>query len=426
MTYQTALDYLYNQLPVFHSIGAKAYKPGLENTVKILNVLENPQNKFKTIHVAGTNGKGSVSHTLSAILQSAGYKTGLYTSPHLVEFDERIRIDGKIIEKQYVTDFVENNKSAIEQIQPSFFEITMAMAFRYFADCEVDIAIIEVGLGGRLDSTNIINPELSIITNISYDHTQFLGDTLEKIASEKAGIIKKNVPVVIGEWQKETFKVFESKARENDSPIFYADDKLKFLRYENNKMVCSSKKYGNIILGLIGNYQLLNIATVLKAVDVLNSSTNFEISEKVLRAGIENVTELTGLRGRWEKVSDNPTVIADTGHNVAGITFVTSQLKQQKYECLHVVFGAVNDKDITHILELLPQNAEYYFTQANINRALPATELKHQAAEKGLVGNSYNSVSEAFAAAKNNAKEDDFIFVGGSNFVVGEVLEFLV
>jgi folylpolyglutamate synthase/dihydrofolate synthase len=426
MTYKATLDYLYAQLPVFHNIGAKAYKPGLENTIKILNVLENPQNKFKSIHIAGTNGKGSVSHALSAILQSAGYKTGLYTSPHLIEFGERIRIDGKMIEKQYVVDFVENNKSVIEQIRPSFFEITMAMAFQYFADCKVDIAVIETGLGGRLDSTNIINPELSIITNISYDHTQFLGDTLEKIAFEKAGIIKENIPVVIGEWQKETFKVFESKAQENSSPMFYADDKLEFLKYENDKMLCSSKKYRNITLGLTGNYQLLNMATILKAVEILNSCSNIKVTEKALRAGIENVTKLTGLRGRWEKIFDNPTVIADTGHNVAGITFVANQLKQQQYNQLHIVFGVVNDKDITHILELLPQNAEYYFTQANINRALPATELKHQAAEKGLIGNVYNSVLEAFNAAKNNAKEDDFIFVGGSNFVVGEVLEFSV
>jgi len=424
MTYKSALNYLYAQLPAFHNIGAGAYKPGLENTVKILNSLNNPQNAFKTIHVAGTNGKGSVSHALSAILQMAGYRTGLYTSPHLVEFGERIRVDGKIIKKQYVADFVEQNQSVIEQIQPSFFEITMAMAFRYFADNKVDVAVIETGLGGRLDSTNIINPELSVITNISYDHTQFLGDTLEKIAFEKAGIIKKNVPVVIGEWQKETFEVFEQKAQESGSPLFLADDELQFVKYVDGKMLCNSKKYDNILLGLTGNYQLLNTATVLKAVEVLNSRVGFKIPEKALLAGIENVVELTGLRGRWEKISENPAVVVDTGHNAAGIAFVANQLKQQKYKCLHIIFGVVNDKDITHILELLPKDAEYYFTQANISRALPATELKRQAAAKGLTGNSYNSVSEAFAAAENKAGEEDFIFVGGSNFVVGEFLAF--
>lgn len=422
MTYQSALDYLYSRLPVFHNIGAAAYKPGLANTVKILDYLGNPQKKFKSIHIAGTNGKGSVSHTLAAVFQSAGYKTGLYTSPHLLDFGERIRLNGKMIERSYVADFVENHQAIVQQVQPSFFELTMAMAFAYFAENDIDIAIVETGLGGRLDSTNILVPELSIITNISYDHTQFLGNTLQQIAAEKAGIIKPDIPVVIGEWQSETHNVFENKALETNSKLYYPENAFEFIANDNNKMLCRTTDLGEIRVALTGNYQLKNMATVFKAINVINDLGQFILPENAILDGIENVVELTGLRGRWEIIQTSPLVITDTGHNQAGIEYVAQQIKNQTYNKLHIVFGVVNDKDVSAMLSFLPKNAEYYFTQAKVERALSAEELAVIALQFGLKGKIYPTIASAYQSALNNASSDDFIFVGGSNYVVGEFL----
>lgn len=391
-----------------------------------MTALHNPQLRYRTIHVAGTNGKGSVSHFLAAILQSAGYKTGLYTSPHLVDFGERIRVNGKMIDQQYVIDFVKKHQGLFADIEPSFFEATMAMAFDYFAHCEVDIAVVEVGLGGRLDSTNIISPELSVITNISLDHIAFLGDTLEKIAGEKAGIIKPNTPVIIGEVLPETRTVFEQKALEVNAPLFFAEErtKIRFVEYIENKMRIADGDGKSYIAGLNGLYQLKNIATVLTAVEQLNQ-LGFDISESELIHGLENVVEITGLQGRWQVLRKNPTVIADTGHNVGGIRFVVEQLKLQFFNTLHIVIGMVNDKDVSTVLAMLPTDAKYYFTQADIIRALPAEELMQKAQSVGLKGASFLSVNEAVNTAIKNADENDLVFIGGSNFVVGEALAFL-
>ena len=421
--YEEAIQYLYNRLPVFHHVGGAAYKPGLDNTINLMNALGNPHRRFRTIHIAGTNGKGSVSHILAAVLQSVGYKVGLYTSPHLVDFGERIRINGDMIEQQYVVDFVENNKNLFEEIQPSFFEVSMAMAFNYFADCEVYIAVIEVGLGGRLDSTNIIQPELSVITNISFDHVGFLGDTLEKIAFEKAGIIKANTPVVIGEVTPETKSVFEIKAKQENAPILYAENQLSviFKEYYNQKMIVESSDNKRYTVDLFGLYQLKNIATTLTAIEQLNK-LNFKVSDEHVAVGLENTCELTGLEGRWQKLQQNPLVIADTGHNVAGIQYVVEQLKLQNYKTLRIIIGMVNDKDISAVLALLPKEAIYYFTQASIERALPAELLQIQAKSTGLSGNAYLSVEEAIKSAITDSETDDMLFIGGSNFIVGEAL----
>jgi dihydrofolate synthase / folylpolyglutamate synthase len=427
MNYQEALDYLYARLPVFHHIGAQAYKPGLENTQKLLTALGQPHEKFKAIHIAGTNGKGSVSHYLSAILQSAGYKTGLYTSPHLVDFGERIRIDGKMIDRDYVIGFTEQNKALFEEIQPSFFEATMAMAFCYFADQQVDIAVIETGLGGRLDSTNIITPLLSVITNISFDHTGFLGDTLEKIAFEKAGIIKQNVPVVIGESLPETQPVFERQATKTGSPVFYADAVLSVDGYNGSKMSVKSSNDETFVSGLCGDYQLRNIATVLKSIEVFNQTAQeglCPVEMKQVLFGLENVCELTGLRGRWEKLREQPLIITDTGHNTAGIKYVVDQLLRQTYTRLHIIIGMVNDKDISSVLDLLPREALYYFTNATVQRALPAAELKQKAESKHLKGEAYPCIPKAIGAALQHALPTDLIFIGGSNFVVGEAMAY--
>jgi len=425
MNYEQTLDYLYSRLPVFHQIGSSAYKPGLENTIRILTALHQPQNSFRSIHVAGTNGKGSVSHFLSSILQSAGFKTGLYTSPHLVDFGERIRVNGETIDKQFVVDFVENHKSLIEKVQPSFFEITMAMAFDYFAKSEVDVAVIEVGLGGRLDSTNIIQPELSIITNISFDHEEFLGHTLPEIAAEKAGIIKPHTSVVIGEALSETKPVFMQKALEMNAPIFFSEDSRQvfFERYEENRMWVKTSDGKSYLVGLTGNYQLKNIATVLTAVDQLRK-TNFEITEINLKEGLEKVIEKTGLQGRWQIISSSPKIIADTGHNPGGIAFVSQQLKTQQYRTLRMVFGMVNDKDIDTVLTLLPKNGVYYFTQAKIKRAFPSEDLLQKGQLAGLNGKAFSTIEEAIKVALNEADKEDLIFIGGSNYVVGEALSF--
>jgi len=425
MNYEETIQYLYNRLPVFHHIGSEAYKPGLANTIRLMSALDNPHNCFRSIHVAGTNGKGSVSHFLAAILQSAGYKVGLYTSPHLVDFAERIKINGEMIDQCYVIDFVENNKILFDQIEPSFFEATMAMAFNYFADSKVDVAIIEVGLGGRLDSTNIIQPELSVITNISFDHVGFLGDTLEKIAYEKAGVIKSVTPVVIGEVLPETKPVFEAKAALENATIYFAEKqlKLRFKEYINSKMIVEDSENKLFIVGLSGLYQLKNVTTTLAAIEQLKR-LNFNISDTDLLSGLENVCELTGLKGRWQHISQNPAIIADTGHNVAGIQFVVEQLSLQPYKKLHIIIGMVNDKDISSVLSLLPAEAIYYFTQANIERALSALILKEKAQSVGLKGKAYLSVKESIKSAIHNADSLDLIFIGGSNFIVGEALEF--
>ncbi len=406
MTYQQTLDYLFSQLPMFQRIGASAYKVDLSNTIELCNLLDNPQHHFKSIHIAGTNGKGSTSHMLASILQEAGYTVGLYTSPHLIDFRERIKINGEMISEQFVIDFVLKYKSDFEQINLSFFEWTVGLAFDYFSKQKVDIAVVETGLGGRLDSTNVIHPEISIITNIGKDHMQFLGDTLEKIAVEKAGIIKKNVPVVIGETQKEIEHIFNTKAKELDASIYFADQII----------------HQELESDLKGSYQKKNIKTVLASIQELKK-LGYVISEENIQVGLSNVVRNTGLMGRWQTLGENPKVICDTGHNEAGIKEVVNQIESLNYNKLHFVLGAVNDKEIDSILELLPKHAEYYFCQAKIPRALDVLELKNKAASYNLMGNSYDSVVSAYEVAKITAKKDDLIFIGGSTFVVAEVLQ---
>lgn len=423
MNYQETLQYVYDRLPVFHLVGSTAYKPGLENTHRLMDYLGNPHLKFHSIHVAGTNGKGSVSHYMAAILQEAGYKVGLYTSPHLVDFGERIRINGQMIEQEYVIEFIQRHIEAIESIQPSFFELTMSMAFSYFADKQVNIAVVEVGLGGRLDSTNIISPELSIITNIGFDHIEFLGDSLAQIAAEKAGIIKPGIPVVIGESLPETKPVFVLKSLEMQSNIIFAedDDVPVLARYEQNKMIF---KYLNqeYTSGLSGIYQLKNLSTVFSAVNILNNRTEFKIPDLAIKKGIENICQLTGLRGRWELLSHKPEIIADTGHNVQGIQAVVNQLKYQHYKTLRIIMGMVNDKDISGVLQLLPSDAVFYFTQAQVKRALSALMLKEKATIFNLSGKSFDLIKDALKVAIFEADDDDLILITGSNFVVGEAL----
>lgn len=442
MDYQQTVDYLYTQLPMFQRVGAAAYKNNLDNTIAICKLLGNPENKFKSIHVAGTNGKGSTSHLLASILQSAGYKVGLYTSPHLKDFRERIKINGEMIPQQNVVDFVETYKTDFEKIQPSFFEMTVGLAFDYFVSQQIDIAIIEVGLGGRLDSTNVISPEVSIITNISFDHTALLGNTLEKIAAEKAGIIKPETPVIIGETQVEIKNVFIEKAKQNNAPLFFADEIYKTVNVHhiNNERLFLSMDiekqsdapafsgeengetiYLNLETELLGLYQQKNIPAVLCAIEVINKK-GFDISETAIRDGIKNVTLQTGLLGRWQILSQQPLVIADTGHNEAGIKEVLSQIDKTPHDQLHFVLGMVNDKDISTILALLPKKAKYYFCQANIPRALEANDLANQAKMAGLNGEICGSVANALIFAKKNAQTTDLVFVGGSTFTVAEVV----
>ncbi|WP_316811116.1 folylpolyglutamate synthase/dihydrofolate synthase family protein [Pedobacter heparinus] len=428
MNYKQTIDYLYSRLPMFTRVGAVAFKKDLHNTVVMCEQLGHPQNKFKSIHVGGTNGKGSTSHMLAAIFQQAGYKTGLYTSPHLKDFRERIRINGAMIPETFVTDFVNRQKELIEEISPSFFEVTVAMAFAYFAEEKVDIAIIEVGLGGRLDSTNIITPELAVITNISLDHTNILGNTLTAIATEKAGIIKAGIPVVIGETQTETAPVFLAKAAETNSPLVFADQELSTLNNsrENEYLVSSVYKgktalYEALRLDLSGIYQLKNILTVLQSIAILKNK-GYTISDEAVYTALKNVKALTGLQGRWQKLGEHPLIICDTGHNMAGIKEVVQNIKDTSFQTLHMVIGMVKDKDISGVLALLPAGASYYFCQPQLERALPAHELASQAAAQQLYGSIFNTVSAAFSAAKKNAGDDDLIFVGGSTFVVAEVL----
>lgn len=424
MNYQETIEYLYNITPLFQNVGKAAYKEGLDNTLKLDAFFEHPHKKFKTIHIAGTNGKGSCSHTIAAILQSAGYKTGLYTSPHLVDFSERIRVNGNPIEKDFVVKFVEENKHFFEPLHPSFFELTTSMAFLYFAHKEVDVAVIEVGLGGRLDCTNVIHPDLSIITNISFDHTQFLGHTLSAIASEKAGIIKENTPVIIGEYNSETREVFENKARQMNANIIFAEDSkliTEAVHTDDGHFIYQSSLINNLYGELCGNYQLKNTNTILNSVIKLKD-LGYKINEQNIREGFKNVCRLTGLMGRWQKLEDNPTIICDTGHNIGGIEYITEQLSKMKYDKLHFVIGMVNDKDINGVISLLPENAVYYFTQASVKRALPAEEIKKIGNSHGLKGEAYKNVKEALYAAKQNASEKDMIFVGGSTFIVADLI----
>jgi len=420
--YQQALDYLYANLPIFQRVGAAAYKKDLTNTIALCEVLGNPHNTFKTIHVAGTNGKGSTSHMLASILQSSGYKTGLYTSPHLKDFTERIKIDGKPVNQEFVMEFVNKIKPHIERIKPSFFEITVAMAFDYFAQQKIDVAVIEVGLGGRLDSTNVITPVVSVITNISYDHKDLLGDTLEKIGEEKAGIIKKGVPVVISERQMEVEDVFLKKANECSSEIYFAQDYYTVKECGNRLDISKDKvQYINqLSLPLKGTYQVKNLTGVLKAADILRE-LGFDISFKSLVNGLENCVDQTGLKGRWQKLGETPMIICDTGHNAAGVREVVNQLSQQKFATLHMVWGMVKDKEVDEILKLLPGDAKYYFCQAKIPRAMDVSVLQEKARQFGLSGEVFPDVNTAFSKAQQLAASNDFIFVGGSTFVVAEI-----
>ncbi len=428
MNYQETIEYLYHSTPVFEHVGASAYKEGLDNTLALDEHYGHPHRLFKTVHIAGTNGKGSCSHTIASILQEAGYKVGLYTSPHLVDFRERIRVNGQCVSEEYVINFVANyiqwndqtanqpnnqttkqpNNQTAKRLFPSFFELTTAMAFKYFADQQVDIAVIEVGLGGRLDCTNIITPILSVITNISFDHTGFLGDTLAKIAAEKAGIIKESIPVVIGEYTEETRPVFEAKAKEKHAPITFAQDLEELGK--------------DIDFELKGDYQTKNKQTILTAISILAPSLSRPIAPACISNGIAHVVENTGLMGRWQVLQEHPKVVCDTGHNVGGWQYLSRQILKQPCRKLRIVFGMVDDKDINTVMELLPKHAVYYWTQADNHRAIPADDVATFGRAHQLDGNIYNKVSEAYQAALHDAAPDDFIFVGGSSYIVADLL----
>ncbi len=427
MNYQETIEYLFNSTPVFEKIGASAYKPGLQTTQALDEHFGHPHHQFKTIHIAGTNGKGSCSHTLAAILQSDGYNVGLYTSPHLVDFRERIRVNGKCIPEQYVIDFVDKERQFFEPLHPSFFELTTALAFKYFAEQGVDIAVIEVGLGGRLDCTNIITPLLSIITNISLDHTQFLGHTLPEIAGEKAGIIKQGIPVIIGEDIPETRPVFEAKAQEQNAPILFAQDmnhqEVLKASHCTQGMEYETKHWGTLTGELRGDYQAKNMNTILNAVNYLSSLPHPVIrNTESISTGILHVSELTGLMGRWQKIQDKPLVICDTGHNVGGWQYLAPQIKSQPCKQLRIVFGMVDDKDVTTVMKMLPKDAIYYWTQATTKRAIKVEKIANLGASLGLHGDMYHSVCKAFKAALADASDEDFIFVGGSSYIVADFL----
>lgn len=429
LSYQETINYLYSQLPMFSRIGAAAYKKDLHNTIELCNYLGNPEKKFKSVHIAGTNGKGSTSHMMAAILQTAGYKTGLYTSPHLKDFRERIKINGAMIPEDFVVEFVQRTKEFSEKLEPSFFELTVAMAFEYFAKEKVDIAIIETGLGGRLDSTNVITPILSIITNIGYDHMNILGNTLPEIASEKAGIIKPGIPVVIGEYLPETKGIFMQYAHEKNAPFYFVQDNYTHSDYKlsttNFKLTVTNTPNNvteQFTLDLNGIYQAKNLCTVLCAEGLLMEA-GFNISEEQEKKALANVKKLTGLHGRWDVISPNPTLVLDVAHNEDGMKQILNQLKhlQIPFEKVHFVIGLVKDKEISKVLALLPKQSHYYFTNSHIPRALPHAELRMQAGAFDLTGNSFNDVNNAVAAAKTKVKEDDLIIVCGSVFLVGEV-----
>lgn len=428
MNYKETTEYLFDQLPMYQRIGKAAYKTDLKNTIELCKLLDNPHKNFKSVHIAGTNGKGSTAHFLASIFQTAGFKTGLYTSPHLKDFRERIKINGAMIEENYVVDFVKKHKQNFEKIQLSFFEMTVGLAFQYFADEKVDIAIIETGMGGRLDSTNVLNPILSIITNIGYDHTQFLGDTLIKIAAEKAEIIKKETPIVIGETQMEIKSLFEAKADKEKAPIYFADDNFDLKRLSDKEIRISlydvwknSELYiERLESPLLGEYQSKNIATTMQAAEILKDQ--FGLSHNIIIEGIKDMPLNTGFKGRWQIISSNPLTICDTAHNKEGLTAVMTQLRQQHFDKLHFVLGVVNDKKIDDILNLLPNHATYYYCKADIPRGLDECELKKAGHKAGLNGKCYSSVREAYNVAVNNASGNDLIFIGGSTFVVAEIV----
>jgi dihydrofolate synthase/folylpolyglutamate synthase len=405
MKYSETMQWLFSQLPLYQNVGKSAYKADLSQTLKLAKELNHPEHQFKSIHVGGTNGKGSTAHMLASVMQEAGYKVGLYTSPHLKDYRERIRINGEMISEDFVVNFVAANKSFFEANALSFFEMSVGMAFDYFAQEQVDIAVVEVGLGGRLDSTNILNPEVSVITNIGLDHTQFLGTTLEVIAGEKAGIIKPNTPIVIGETQLETELVFRTKATKEQAPIYFADQRIETTPPTSLK----------------GVYQIHNVRTVLQTVAILNTGV-FTISAKAVQQGLLKVTENTGLRGRWEVLGSFPTLICDTAHNREGLSYVFKQLQSEKFQCLHLVLGMVNDKDVLSLLELFPKQAQYYFCKPNVPRGLEASQLAQIFTEHGFEGSIYPSVKDALKAAKQSASHDDLIYIGGSTFVVAEII----
>lgn len=423
MNYQQTVAYLFNSAPVFEHVGASAYKEGLANTIALDRHFGHPHQAYKTIHIAGTNGKGSCSHTLAAILQCAGYKVGLYTSPHLVDFRERIRVNGKPISEQRVVDFVEQERQFFEPLHPSFFELTTALAFLYFKEQHVDVAVVEVGLGGRLDCTNIIQPVLSIITNISFDHTQFLGNTLAKIAREKAGIIKPHIPVVVGEDTPETRPVFEAKAEACQAPITFANDQHEVL--VSKPGIHGGRRYGTRHFGCLlgelgGDYQVKNTNTVLHALSILQQI--FHITNDNIASGLAHVTELTGLRGRWEEVRQQPRVVCDTGHNVGGWQYLSHQIASQPCRQLRIVFGMVDDKDIDTVMQLLPRQAIYYWVQATSKRAFPSAKVAEEGEKAGLNGTDCGSVCAGYERALAEAAPDDFIFVGGSSYIVADFL----
>lgn len=428
MNYPETLQWMFAQLPMYQRVGAAAYKADLSNTVRLLELLEHPEHHFPAIHIAGTNGKGSVSHMIAAVLQTAGYKTALYTSPHLRDFRERIRINGELIPEENVVSFIEKHKHNFEAMQLSFFEMTVGMAFDFFASEKVDIAVIETGMGGRLDSTNLVNPVLSVITNIGYDHMQFLGDTLPKIAAEKAGIIKSGVPVIIGETQPEVKEVFTEKAAEQGTNVHFADQLFEARRIQQESQMsqrfdiwkADQIYYEDLALPLLGHYQQMNLVTAVCALDMIRDQ--FKWSDNDLWHGMENVVQLTGLKGRWQVLGRMPLCVADTGHNAAGIRQNMMQLSQLRYEKLHIVLGVVNDKKLDDILQLLPANAQYYFCRPDIPRGLEEEELAKIAFSYGLRGEVYHTVTEAYRHARELAGAKDVVFVGGSTFVVAELV----
>lgn len=427
MDYKETLNYLYNSTPVFEHVGAVAYKEGLQNTLALDSHFGHPHTKFKTIHVAGTNGKGSCSHTIASILQEAGYRVGLYTSPHLIDFRERIRVNGLCVSEKRVIDFVRDERNFFEPLHPSFFELTTALAFKYFEEQKVDIAVIEVGLGGRLDCTNIITPVLSVITNISFDHTQFLGNTLQQIATEKAGIIKKGVPVVIGEYTAETRPVFEEKATEMGSEIVFAEDKPCVIG--SQAMEQGGRKYtladGTTLEGdLSGDCQEKNLNTILTACGLL-TKMGIVNNNKVIKNGVDNVCKNTRLMGRWQTLSDHPKVVCDTGHNAGGWKWLAPQIARQKCDTLRMVFGMVDDKDIDSVMSMLPKNAVCYWTQASSKRAIKAAKVAELAQQHNLTGRIFETVQDAYNAAMSDAGKNDMIFIGGSSYIVADLLTFL-
>lgn len=430
MTYDETIQYLFNSAPLFQHVGGAAYKEGLSTTHILDAHFNHPHNQYKTIHIAGTNGKGSCAHTIAAILQHTGLKVGLYTSPHLVDFRERIRINGEMMPQQYVIDFVEEERSFFEPLHPSFFELTTALAFKYFAEQHVDVAVIEVGLGGRLDCTNIISPILSIITNISFDHTQFLGNTLAQIASEKAGIIKHKVPVIIGECNAETRSVFEHKVHEVEAPILFAEDNKEVLSSEFSDLYghklrhYTTRSFGDIYGELTGECQIKNANTILCALHSL--SKIFSVTHEDITYAFKHVCEMTGLRGRWQILQEHPTIICDTGHNTGGWQYLAHQLAQiaTSGNKLHIVFGMASDKDIERVMSTLPHEACYYWTKASVKRATSEQTIANIATKYDLHGKTYSNVAEAYEAAVNNASTNDYIYVGGSSFIVADLLRY--